>query len=670
MLTTMLSGATSTTTLVAAAVLAATLWIAWFGLSTWLWTPAGLTRTISIESSSAASAATVGDTLVPRVDLDFAGGAHGPRRWFRARWTGHWFVPATGAYEIALGADDWALLRIDGEPILERGGARRYATRMVARALARGVHAIEIEYEQHGGGYFLTAGWAPAGRPARSFDAADVFPAPPTPQQVDTNRRLTWLRYAATVMTPVPLLLPLLVLLVRMFNALRARAAREDGWRGLASRAGHEVIRIAPRLTPIAVLLIVGFAAALRLEAVLTRYGPFDRPAWLHEVQAHGYDALRALRPDRFSFGRIEQPYVGGDPINYIQFGREMTSFYAAHVREPIFPFATKLWLRWVDDQDVAVSFASATFSTLAVLATYFLGSLAFSRWAGLGSALLFAVERDAIAWGADGWRDDAMTFFVVMGCYAVLRVLRTASVPNAIFAGVVFGGAILTRITTVTVLVPALAIIVWYGWRGRNAAYWRAAAIVAAVSAAVVAPYLINCAREFGDPLYAINYHTTFYRARGGMTFDQSMDVGTYVRTLIQRDPTGMLRTMAQGLTSYPFEIKWVGFEYWIAGLGHVLMRLSLIGLVGVALTPTGRVLIALMICSLLPYAFTWAIPGGGEWRFTMHVYPLLTIAAALAVERATILLIDVSRALCARRTRLSEPDVPDEGALPSASA
>ena len=35
----------------------------------------------------------------------------------------------------------------------------------------------------------------------------------------------------------------------------------------------------------------------------------------------------------------------GGDPINYLKFGREMRNFYAAHVREPGFPAATRLGL-------------------------------------------------------------------------------------------------------------------------------------------------------------------------------------------------------------------------------------------------------------------------------------------------------------------------------------
>jgi hypothetical protein len=34
------------------------------------------------------------------------------------------------------------------------------------------------------------------------------------------------------------------------------------------------------------------------------------------------------------------------------------------------------------------------------------------------------------------------------------------------------------------------------------------------------------------------------------------------------------------------------------------------------------------------VPYAWTWNLPGGGEWRFTLPVYPLFLISAAVAVE------------------------------------
>ena len=41
------------------------------------------------------------------------------------------------------------------------------------------------------------------------------------------------------------------------------------------------------------------------------------------------------------------------------------------------------------------------------------------------------------------------------------------------------------------------------------------------------------------------------------------------------------------------------------------------------------------MLMLSLVPYAFTWHIDGGGEWRFTMLAYPIYLIASALAIER-----------------------------------
>ena len=56
-------------------------------------------------------------------------------------------------------------------------------------------------------------------------------------------------------------------------------------------------------------------------------------------------------------------------------------------------------------------------------------------------------------------------------------------------------------------------------------------------------------------------------------------------------------------------------------------------VGLVLFATTRRGLFLWALLLATLLPYAFTWSIPGGGEWRFTLPAYPFYLIAAALAL-------------------------------------
>ena len=162
----------------------------------------------------------------------------------------------------------------------------------------------------------------------------------------------------------------------------------------------------------------------------------------------------------------------------------------------------------------------------------------------------------------------------------------------------------------------------------------WRVPVIALAVMIAIVAPYMINCAIVFGDPLYAINYHTTFYRARAHQAFDQPMTVGAYLGSQLRHDPLGVFWLFARGVTTVPFTAKWIGLEYWLTGLGRVMSWLSIAGLLIFFLDRAGRFLLLMLVLSVVPYAFTWHIDGGGEWRFTMLAYPIYLIGSALAIE------------------------------------
>jgi hypothetical protein len=102
-----------------------------------------------------------------------------------------------------------------------------------------------------------------------------------------------------------------------------------------------------------------------------------------------------------------------------------MRSFYAANLREPLFPFVTKVFLRLLRNQDVAVSFASAAFSVLAIIGTLAVGWYAFSWPVGLGAALAMAIEYEVVSSGVDGLRDDAFACAAVLSAYVMLRYAR-----------------------------------------------------------------------------------------------------------------------------------------------------------------------------------------------------------------------------------------------------
>ena len=401
-----------------------------------------------------------------------------------------------------------------------------------------------------------------------------------------------------------------------------------------------------------AALLITAFGALLRLDAFTQKYGTLDHPAWAR-VATHDAAALASrLRPAHIKWGRYPRPYVGGDPINYLQYAREMETFYQPHVREPIFLAATHLALRSLDDQDAAVSLASAAGSVLAIFATYLLAAVVLGRgtrgirgstvgaslWA-LAAALLMAIEYENISWSVDGWRDDWFTAAFALTAWALVRLYDRASFGNALLAGFLAGVACLTRITALSFIVPAL------GWlavaaiienRGSSAAARKAivgrVAVAAAILAALVAPYLISCAIASGDPFLAINYHTSYYRFAEGLPIEEPMSVADYITRKAADHPVATIDVGAAGLLVRPFQTKWAGFDLWLPGLGSALACASLAGLAIWVFSPRGRLMILLLVTSLLPYAFTWNLGGGGEWRFTMHAYPIYLVAVVYA--------------------------------------
>jgi 4-amino-4-deoxy-L-arabinose transferase-like glycosyltransferase len=386
----------------------------------------------------------------------------------------------------------------------------------------------------------------------------------------------------------------------------------------------------------LAVTIVVAYAAWLRLILLFDKYGPFDHPGWVVALE-RATEAPRAwLAPATWREVKIDTPYVGGDPITYLEQAKVMRGFYQATVREPLFLEVTRFFLKHTQ-QDVGISFASLSFSVLCVLGTYLLGAAAFSRGVGLAAALALAVEREFATWAPDGWRDETFAAFVLLTAWALLRLHRERTWRWAATTGVFAAGACLTRITALTFVVPALAWAAWpwskAGWTSRG----RFVAAAAGVWLLLVAPYVINCAVVTGDPLIAVDYHTTFYLAADNESTATRPTAMRYIVDRIHRRPVREIDTAIRGLVEYPFAIKWRGFVGWHADwIGPALRALAFAGLLIWIWQPVGRFLLLVLLTSLAPYMLTWSLRGGGEWRFTMHAYPFYLLAACSAAALA----------------------------------
>jgi hypothetical protein len=399
-----------------------------------------------------------------------------------------------------------------------------------------------------------------------------------------------------------------------------------------------------------ALLACTVIGGVLRLDALAARYPDFDRPAWARAVERGAVSAASAVRPDRVRWSRDPEPYVGGDPINYLRFAREMRHFYQAHVREPVFLALTRVWLNALAGSDVALSYASASGATLAIPATFLLGTAFASPLVGLIAALLLAIEFEAIGWSIDGWRDDTFGLFVVLTACSMLRLRQRPGPLTAVLAGIAAAGACLTRLSALSFVLPALlwvAVEQLRGGRQARALTWPAAA--ALVMVLLVAPYLISCALATGDPFFAVNYHTVYYQAAEGARSPGSASALGYVASKFTARPLGAIDTAVQGLFTFPLLNKWNGFDPWSPWLGSLLAAAAVGGLMLQLWSPDGRLLLVVLVTSLAPYALTWSVGGGGEWRFTAHAYPFYLVAAAFFVTR----IVSGFRALGSSQTR-----------------
>jgi 4-amino-4-deoxy-L-arabinose transferase-like glycosyltransferase len=397
--------------------------------------------------------------------------------------------------------------------------------------------------------------------------------------------------------------------------------------------------RLSGRTLPVVLLaVVIVLATVLRLDALAGRFGHVSQPAWVQALQSGSQTLVGILHPQLTSWQpepeyphRDDRPsHYRSDPYTYLKRAREMGSFYGAHYREPVFPFVVKSYLWFLNGQDVAVSFASASFSVLCVLVAYFMGSMAFSRWVGCLAALGMAIEREVISWGVSGWRDDAFTFAVMLSACSMLYHRRKPSIGSAVALGVSAALACLTRIFSLSFLGPGfLYLLLWSAdsWRHRL----RDLAIATMTATVLVAPYLVNCWREFGDPLYTLNYQPLAYLAWEHAQPATTPGAVGYIGGKLLNAPFQTLDTAALGMTSYPFLNKWDGFEPWLPGLGHWLAVAALLGLILFAASGNGRLLLVVLASAQVPFAFTWQL--SADWRYTEFAYPFFLVAAGLVI-------------------------------------
>ena len=378
------------------------------------------------------------------------------------------------------------------------------------------------------------------------------------------------------------------------------------------------------------VAAVLLFASLLRAEALLEKRGPLDGPQWTQSVQAGVTTAGSRLRPD--ALGWEAEPYLSGDPYGDLEYARQMRSFYQASVREPVFVYATRVVQGVIGDQEQAVCVVSAVFSVLTVWATVLVGRYVFSDWVGVAAALALAIEPDVISASVIGFKDDTFAFFLLLFAYSLLRARDDPTARRGYLCGLAGAGAVLTRITSITFVIPMLLFLAFeptkHAWRRRTGTVMAALVMMALV----VGPYLVNCWIEYGDPFFSISDRSRWYRGQLGLAAATPMNPVQFLLTQLRAAPATFVDTGVVGLTTCQLDYKWAGFDLWAPAIGAVLSPLAILGSFLMAWSPRGRALLLVTMLSTVPFIFTWTTPDFAlvhHFRYTMPVYPTLLLAA-----------------------------------------
>ncbi len=601
----------------------------------------GLTRSVvTLPSNRVLDIGHVESTGLDGLDAN-AGGPDGAT----AVWEGFWEV-TDGAYDLRLDSNSRSTWTIDGTLAAEARGSAIERT----VSLAAGFHRIQIRYDIQLSQGRLDVAAARTGQPLKPLSASSLKPRLP---------RNPWLRRVTKTLHAIVGWVALLALAFAIWTSIRE-------WRETSrvQRSSEPAVEIDRRSvwrrraltwTVLAVILVHG--ALLRLDAITGRFGVVSSPSWVSALQARSWLPPDAIRPDSIVwepgplYPHIDGPptHYRSDPYTYLDAARKMTKFYMPHVREPVFPFVTNLALRALDNQDVAVSFASTAWSLLAIWSTYLLGAAVWSRPVGLIAALGLSLDYHVIALASLGWRDDAYMAAFTICAYLLLRYWRAghaeplpayrvgrwrvdALYVGAAVLGLAAGFTMLTRLMAISFFVGGVG---WIALGHRTA--WRrqltGAAIVALVAVVTSAPYFINCWRTFGDPFLTFNVHAPIYSAAEGQVGFKG-STASYIRDKITKRPYETLDTVVRGVTSYPFMNKWQGLNRWLSGIGTWTMIASLAGLAMFAGYAWGRLLLVVVLTSLLPFSLTWTVDP--DFRFTVYTYPLFLVAAAVVCSVA----------------------------------
>lgn len=197
-----------------------------------------------------------------------------------------------------------------------------------------------------------------------------------------------------------------------------------------------------------------------------------------------------------------------GDALSFYERAQDKRPFFAAHLREPLWPFSIRPFV--TGDELVDAHRIRALTGVINILLLFAIGGLAWrlaGPLAGGFAAALVSGTPLTSYYGVSGLREPLMSLLLV-----TLTALWTCRLRALVVVGLLAVTAVIPLLRMEGLLVvPAISMVAAL-WRREKRA-WLTALAASSVAWLTAAPYLANCQRQLGSAFAPLHQHARYWR-------------------------------------------------------------------------------------------------------------------------------------------------------------
>jgi 4-amino-4-deoxy-L-arabinose transferase-like glycosyltransferase len=214
------------------------------------------------------------------------------------------------------------------------------------------------------------------------------------------------------------------------------------------------------------------------------------------------------LRIDKLN--AFENMALGPDAIWYKSIASKSTGFYDTGIREPFFVFLIKLFINIFGAENFTLRYLTVFLSMVSILLTFKIGKELFGSDAiGLMSAFFTGVNHYLIFMSVRLLRLELFIITILLLFY-ILFINHEKNNVRYILIGI-FGGIVcLTRITSLSFVIPFIIYIFW-----REKISYIKMIIPITIITVMVLPHFIHNKKTFGSYAHSVDIHAKWYRNR-----------------------------------------------------------------------------------------------------------------------------------------------------------